>query len=576
MTALDNITLVAYIAVLIAMGAFLGKRIKSSTDMFAAGRQSPWWVAGLSAFMSMWSAGSFVVWGSVAYRLGLVAVTVGVSLGLGGLVIGRFVAGRWRRLGVTTAAEFLDLRFGHGVLQLYTYLNLAIRMFGLGVALYAIGVMVSGLMTLPPGNFLADSDTGHLSVEWAIILGGGLVLTYTVAGGLWAVLMTDVLQFIVVSLIVLIVLPLVLIEAGGPGQFIANAPDGFFYPAAAQYTLIVLVIYGVINCFRIGAEWPYVQRYLSVPTERDARKAAYLFGVLYLTVPFFLYLPPMIWRVVDPGMANPEQAYILACQAVLPAGMLGLTLAAMFSATASMVDSDLNVFAGVLTRDFYRQWINPDATEAHLKRVGRIFTVLLGLIVILVALAVPHIGGAEKIVLAITGLFAGPMVLIPIWGLFSTRVGARSIWTALGLGFGAGFLLKFGFTEDGWLSGVDGLQGLITWITPNILLVEVCVGLGTPLLTLLCFELLGKEKDSGSIRLGEHVQSLSESHKTSSSTLPVQLVAWTLGLLACLMLVVAFRSPESKGVIFTFTVLLLGSSVAFFLFAKRALNRLNS
>ena len=89
------------------MGAVFGKRIQSSSDMFSAGNQSPWWIAGLSSFMTMFSAGTFVVWGSIAYEQGLVAIVINLSYGVAALLVGWFVAGRWRRLGVSSAAEFL-------------------------------------------------------------------------------------------------------------------------------------------------------------------------------------------------------------------------------------------------------------------------------------------------------------------------------------------------------------------------------------------------------------------------------------------------------------------------------------
>jgi Na+/proline symporter len=118
----------------------------------------------------------------------------------------------------------------------------------------------------------------------------------------------------------------------------------------------------------IGADWAFAQRFLCVPSKKDARKSAYLFGILYLVSPLLWLLPPMIYRVVDPT-ADPEQAYILSCMSVLPVGMLGLMVAAMFSATASMVSSQLNVFSGVLTHDLYRPLMRRD-DDQHVKLVS--------------------------------------------------------------------------------------------------------------------------------------------------------------------------------------------------------------
>ncbi len=88
--------------------------------------------------------------------------------------------------------------------------------------------------------------------------------------------------------------------------------------------------YGIITIhfLRIGGEWAFVQRFLSVPTAADAKKGTYLFGLLYLVTPVIWMLPSMLYQLIEPG-ANPEQAYILACQWVLPAGFMGLMMAAV-------------------------------------------------------------------------------------------------------------------------------------------------------------------------------------------------------------------------------------------------------
>jgi len=77
--------------------------------MFAAGGQSPWWTSGLSAFMTMFSANTFVVWGGIAYKMGLVAVIINLMYGVAALLVGYFVAGRWKNLGIETPAQFIHL-----------------------------------------------------------------------------------------------------------------------------------------------------------------------------------------------------------------------------------------------------------------------------------------------------------------------------------------------------------------------------------------------------------------------------------------------------------------------------------
>lgn len=355
MHSADWIVLGAYLAGTVIVGVLLGRLVKNSSDLFSAGGQSPWWASGLSAFMTMFSANTFVVWGSIAFDVGLVAVMINLMYGVAAIFAGFFVASKWKGMGIETPAEYIRIRFGRGALHFYTWSMMVLRVIGTAAALYALAKMLVALMPLTEGNPLRDPETGNLSLRYAILIFGSIVVLYTMVGGLWAVLMTDVLQFIILNLAVLFVIPLVLGRVGGVSGFIANAPEGFFrlVNETEGYTVFFLVGWAAIHFFMIGAEWAFVQRYLCVPTRKDARKGTYLFGVLYLVSPILWLLPPMIYKVIDPA-ADPEQAYILSCKSVLPIGMVGLMLAAMFSATASMVSSQLNVFSGVLTNDIYK------------------------------------------------------------------------------------------------------------------------------------------------------------------------------------------------------------------------------
>ena len=364
MQSVDYFVIVIYLVGIVAAGMVFAGRMKSSSDMFAAGGQSPWWVSGLSGFMTMFSAGTFVVWGGIAYRYGFVAVAINMCYGVAALFVGWFVAGRWRAMGVSSAAEFLQLRFGGAVVQFYTWFQGAVNIGSLGGAIYALSMIVAALTPLSDGHLLADAATGHLSVPLTSIILCLIVIAITFAGGLWAVLMTDVLQFVILVVSVLFVVPLILAQVGGWNAFIDQTPEGFTSMVADDFTGWFLTGWIIIHFFKIGGEWAFVQRFTCVPTSRDAKKAAYIFGAMYLISPLFWMIPPLVYRVINPD-ADHEQAYILACQAVLPPGMLGLMIAAMASATASMATTQLNVFAGAFTTEVYQRFINRTAADAQ-------------------------------------------------------------------------------------------------------------------------------------------------------------------------------------------------------------------
>lgn len=565
MRGLDYWVLLGYLAGLLVVGGIFTK-IKDSAEMFAAGRRAPWWVSGLSGFMTIFTAGTFVVWGGIAYRLGLVSVSILGVTSVSMIVVGFCLAGRWREMGLTTPAEFLELRFGKATLQLYVWLGTVCRSLGMAVALYALSVMLVALIPLPEGNVLRDSRTGNLSATWAILICGIAVVGYTVAGGLWAVLMSEVIQCIVLCLSVAIAVPLCLMRVGGFGNLVARAPAGFFAPVAGEFGGWFLFFWAVLGFFRYGADWAFVQRYICVPTVRDARRVAYLMGGLYVVAPFLWMLPAMAYRVLN-NRADPEQAYILICREVLPEGMLGMMMAAMFSATASTVSSLLNVFAGVFTRDVYRPLIRPEATERHLVKVGRIVTLGYGALIIGGALTVPYMGGAEQLVLTLTTLLLGPLMLPVVWGVFSRRINHRAIWVTLAVSGVAGALTKAGFTRNSRTApwGEGAMAVFSRWAQENNRLLEGIVGFVVPFTLLLIMELLARHRqtDSGWLRLREAVlrQRAETPAVGKASTLPARIVAWTLGVLGAVMAVIALIAPgDQRVILFLFSALLASSA----------------
>lgn len=563
MALIDCIVLAAYLIGTLAVGLHYAGRNKRSQDMFAAGGQSPWWVSGLSGFMTLKSAGTFVVWGGLAYREGVVAIAINTCIGLSAILVGLFVAGRWRRTGVTTPAEFVELRFGKGAVQLYTWAMMGVRIVSTGVALYAVSVMLVALVPLEPGHVLRDPVTGHLSLKFAILLFGAVVITYTVAGGLWAVLMTDVLQFIVLQLAVLFVIPLLLLKVNS-GVELAALPAGFFSPTSDQYTWWFMAGWVGVHFFLVGAEWAFAQRYICVPSDRDAKKSAYLFGALYLISPALWLTPPILFRMLRAD-ADPEQAYILASQLVLPAGMLGLMMAAMFSATASAISGQINVFAGVLTEQFYRRLFRPAASDARLVAAGRWFTLLIGVALVVVASLVPYLGGAEKIVLTLTGMLFGPLMAPTIWGLLSGRIGMAAVTATAGLSFLAGLWVKFG------LDGPLGSPALAAWVQANPRIADVLVGAVLPVAILTVAHLLRRKPQPAwsavQARVDAYAPTPPGEHGVDHA--PAKVVALSLGASGLLTLALLAFNRDGRAALLVFGLALLAIAWAAWRVSRR-------
>jgi len=573
MAIADWTVLIAYLVGTVLLGVVLGRLVKNSSDMFSAGGTSPWWASGLSAFMTMFSANTFVVWGSIAFDVGMAAVMINLMYGVAALLVGVFVAGRWKGMGIETPAEYVRLRFGKGALHFYTWSMMVLRVVGTAAALYALAKILVALMPLDEGNMLRDPETGNLSLRWAILIFGSVVALYTIIGGLWAVLMTDVLQFIILNLAVLFVVPLALHQVGGLGGFIEAAPEGFFdLVKEEKYSVFFLAGWAAIHFFMIGAEWAFVQRFLCVPTKKDARKSTFLFGALYLCSPLLWLLPPMIYRVSNPG-ADAEQAYILACQSVLPIGMVGLMLAAMFSATASMVSSQLNVFSGVLTHDIYKP-LAKASTAKSLLRAGRIFTVLLGILLIGIALQIEKLGQVKDLIIGITELMVVPLLAPSLWGVFSRKIGGRAVWITGLSGFGLGVLIRFGFGADGFLSDIEFLETVNAWVMANANFLKTFVGVIFPVGVLTIIQLMSRGEDAGwkaVAALASEELAEETDHPKQSNPMAAKVVAWCLIVCGLMMFSLIFVNESSHGILAGFgAILFLIAGTIFFMIRRPA------
>ncbi len=567
----DWTVLIAYLAGTVVMGVLLGRLVKNSSDLFSAGGESPWWASGLSAFMTMFSANTFVVWGSIAFGLGFVAVMINLMYGVAALFAGYFIASKWKGMGIETPAEYVRIRFGIGALHFYTWSMMVLRVIGTAAALYALGKILVALMPLGEGNPLRDPETGNLSLRYAILIFGSIVVLYTMIGGLWAVLMTDVLQFIILNLAVLFVVPLALGRVGGIDGFISKAPEGFFnlVNEAEGYTVFFLAGWAAIHFFMIGAEWAFVQRYLCVPTKKDARKSTYLFGILYLVSPVLWLLPPMIYKVIDPA-ADPEQAYILSCKAVLPIGMLGLMLAAMFSATASMVSSQLNVFSGVLTHDIYKPLAKKTDNRTMVK-VGRLFTILLGALLIIIALEIEKFGQVKDLIISITSLMVVPLLAPSLWGLFSRRINGRAVWITGLSGFCLGAIIRFGFGKNGWFEGMTSIND---WVVSNTHFLKTFVGVIFPVIVLSTIELMSRGESEGWKKIAALSKQQDETeHQGTARANPIaaKVVAWCLIVCALMMFsLIAVNESESTVVLSVFGATLAVISCIILFFCRKS------
>lgn len=467
MNILDYITIILFSIGVLITGVSFSKTGKDMKSFFSGGGNVPWGMSGLSLFMGFFSAGTFVVWGSIAYSYGMVSIIIQLTMAVAGYAVGTWIAPRWHRTHSLTAAEYITGRLGVKTQKTYTYIFLAVSVFTTGSFLYPVAKIVEVTTGIP--------------LTTAIFALGAFSMIYVALGGLRGVVVTDVLQFVILFAAVVIAVPLAFDKIGGVGTFFEKVPEGFFELFEGEYTPGFVIAFAIYNMFFLGGNWAYVQRYTSVKTERDSRKTGWLFGVLYTISPILWMLIPMIYRVYNPSLSGIENegAYLLMCKEAMPDGLLGLMLGGMIFATASSLNATLNISAGVVTNDIFKR-MRPDASEKTLMNVARISTWGFGIMAIIVALLIRSMGGIVNVVISVAALTGVPVYLPVIWSLFSKRQTARTILSATFISLAINLIFKF-------VTPHFGLALDRTW--------EMIVGTAVPVILLAGIEVVLKAKE---------------------------------------------------------------------------------
>lgn len=371
-----------YLGVMVLTG-ILSRRFVTTSDDFFRGRKSvPWQLAGLSLYMGSFTAVAFVAFGSVVYNQGTIGLLLGYGSVAGWIVLGIVFARLWHRAELVTPLEYLERRFGPGTREMTAWVLMVIGPIANGLRLYALAVILHTVLDVP--------------LLFTILLSGAIVLTYTWIGGLWAVVLTHSLQFIV---LLMGLIPLVILSISAAGG-IAALPDIMASEAVTfsrgDLGWSWLVTWWLLEFIQALFSLEGIQRFSSVPTERDAKKTALLTAALIIPTPLLALTPIVICRYLFPGVSG-EAAFAHIAMQVLPAGLLGMMIGSMVAATLSNLDSAINIDSGILTRDLYHRLFNPNATEARLLAVSRLTTA---------AITVVITGIAAGIALSQVGMFS--------------------------------------------------------------------------------------------------------------------------------------------------------------------------
>jgi Na+/proline symporter len=428
MRAADLTVLAAYFLTMLGVGLVYAPHMKSLDLYFAGGKQLPWWIGGVSFVMSYVSALSIVVYAGLGYADGAVALAIYWTTVPATLLITWLLARRWRRAGIITPVEFLEARFSPAIRQVFAWSGIPLKILDEGLKIVAIGIFVSTGLGISP--FAAMSVVAVIT------------LVYTVLGGLWAAVITDFVQFVLVTTAIILLAPLAWHAAGGWPGLAAAVPPGFFHPTTARYHWSYLGAFLVLSVLSLAGNWSLIQKFYAARTERDCRRTGWLASLLFFLLPPLWILTGMLARAFIPfGRFDPQTIYARVGMRLLPPGMFGLVVAALFAATMSVLASGYNVVAAVLTVDVHQRWVHPQAGWRELMWVGRILTAVGAVGTLAIALTVTYFHWTIfNTMVTAFGFFLPPTVLPMLAGLLSRRLSAGGALAGFFAGIASGLV----------------------------------------------------------------------------------------------------------------------------------------
>ena len=460
MAPIDWIILIVYLAATLALGLWLARRNRGEDDYFVAGRRLSGWLAGASMAATTFSIDTPLYVAGIVGTRGLAANWEWWGFGLAHVAMAVVFAPLWRRSGVLTDAAFTELRYGgpaaawlRGIKAFL--LALPVNCIGIGYAFLAMRKVVEALGIVSDQPIQAAGGLSDTLV--LLIIVAALVLAYTVAGGLWAVVITDFIQLLLALLGAGAVAWAAVHAAGGMQSLLDQldalgrpellsivpwrwGSDGFDWIGGAGISVSTFLAYLTVQWWsfrRSDGGGEFIQRMLATKDEQQARLAGWVFLVVnYLLRSWLWVIVALAALVLLPDQADWELSYPTLAVQFLPPVVLGLVVVSLVAAFMSTVSTSVNWGASYLTHDLYQRFLRPNASQQELLLVGQLMSVLLLVLGVVTALISDSIGTVFRLVIAIG---TGPgVVLVLRW--FWWRINAAAELAAMLCGFVVGLV----------------------------------------------------------------------------------------------------------------------------------------
>ncbi|HMI03415.1 MAG TPA: sodium/solute symporter [Pedobacter sp.] len=403
LSALDAFIFGTYILAVIGLGFYASRKgQRTKRDYFLAGDKLPWWMIGGSIIASNISSHHLVGAMGVAYSRGFVAI----AMEWGAILIG-FNALLWIflpfyiRNGFYTMPEFLQKRFGGGARTIYSILVLLTYVFvEIGAVLYFGALSLHSLLGIP--------------ILTSVVVLAVATGVYTIAGGLRAVIWTEMLQLVILIMGGIALSIATVNAAGGMGAVMETSKDwNLILPANDPDFPWTMYLGGLlcISVFYCATNQFIVQRTLAAKNEWHARIGVIFGDYLKFLIPLIITVPALVAPKLFPNLDKPDLLFPTLVENLLPSGLVGLVMAGLIAAVMSHLSGAINSCTTILTMDVFIPYFRPHATEAQSVRFGRgsgIIIIILG--IICTALLVAH---SEKPVF---------LYLLNAYGLFTPGI----------------------------------------------------------------------------------------------------------------------------------------------------------
>lgn len=453
----DIAVILVYFLFLIAIGWIFRTFSSSTSDYFRGGGKMLWWMVGATAFMTQFSAWTFTGAAGKAFNDGFAVLAIFMGNALGYFFNYLFFAAKSRQMRVITPIEGIRLRYGKVNEQAFTLASLPI-------SIIQAGIWLNGLAVFAAAVFNVDMNV-------TIIATGAIVVLMSVTGGAWAVIASDFMQMVIIMAVSLVATVVAIVKAGGVDVILANGlPEGIVTGSDYNYMWLfwAWVLCSFVKQFLSTNNMIDSYRYMCAKDTKNARKAALLACVLMFVGPMLWFIPAWYVAAFNPdtaawgldalGSSITDATYYVFVRDYMPIGMVGLMMSAMFAATMSSMDSALNKNSGIIVRNVYKIFINNDASEDTMLKLGKGMTLIFGVIIITVGLFINSLENTSlfNVTTMVGSLLALPMLIPSLLGFFVKKTPDWAAWGTLLVGMAVSYFIAFICTSD-MVSAVLGI-----------------------------------------------------------------------------------------------------------------------